>query len=277
MLSTLGLLVEPLRVGGPIPTSPCRPHFALWWRCEGLLHFVVLSRRCSGILWDLSGIEVRRLRVWIRGRDDDCPTFGTIPPRALVCLQWEGGGRYSGCLHREVLEEGHDVVEIGCNGVRLPDCHGFSVFLIYISFILLRLIIVFFLALWWLSDGFWSALRYHGSEGLEQSRCWGLAVQGDRLHEEWLEEDSVQLFPITQLLWECKVAYGGAKEDLRDQEADLLARTGEGALGVDGDHRWGFQGFREGKGSYGLPKGFLPNGRVTKGDLNISHLDALGE
>ena len=78
-------------------------------------------------------------------------------------------------------------------------------------------------------------------------------------------------------MWSCEVAYGGSKEDLRDQEADISAGAGKCALSVDGLHRRIFKGYHKDKDSDSLPGGLVSNGQVVKRDLDFSRCGALGE
>ena len=67
------------------------------------------------------------------------------------------------------------------------------------------------------------------------------------------------------------------KEDLCDWEADLLAGTGKGALGIDGDYRQGSWGYHRVKIGEGLHKGLVLKRRGTKGNLDITRCGALSE
>ena len=60
------------------------------------------------------------------------------------------------------------------------------------------------------------------------------------------------------MFWARKVTKGGAKENLRDREADLLSSDGDGMLSNNRDNCQVFKVYREGKGGDIFPEGISP-------------------
>ena len=74
-----------------------------------------------------------------------------------------------------------------------------------------------------------------------------------------------------------KVADVGVKEDVPDQEEDLLSGSVKRALGVNVYHHRSFKRSRKVEGADIFPKSIVPNGCVMKGGLDFTQRGDLGD
>ena len=218
--------------------------------------------RHSGLTWSLIDPVARRWEgLWV-GQDGvkiiawtscscacQCAETGGQPPPRMSSPKRLGGNPGS-CCNRT---QWHPYL-----GTPQP----------YHIFLACRLIVfpwlIFPLAILFIGDVLWSALRYLGDEDIDELRNWCMSIQDDRHGEEWREEDGVQWHPVLQLLWSHKIADGGAMEDLCDWEEHIFDNAGKGTLSVDGQHRRIFKGSCEGKGGDSSPQGFFSSGICLK-------------
>ena len=154
---------------------------------------------------------------------------------ALVCakIEWCHGDSWGlGC---DGLEEGQEAVAIVYGGVqRLGSgliCLSFirRIFVLCLHAAFTFVIVVVFPFLRPLRDG--------AIENIQELSCVQLPVAYCSLREEWREEDGVERRPVLLIFRVREVAGGGAKENFRDGETDLVAFRDKSDVYIDGNQR----------------------------------------
>ena len=180
------------------------------------------------------------IRLGRRGEVDVCPM--TEPDtRTLVCAKGDWSRNDLWRLDCNILEEGQDVVEIVCDGGQRLGSGQICLTFIFRLFLLClhAAFAVFVLFVVFPTVGFYflCPLRDGARENIQELARVRLLVEDCGFRKEWREEDGVARRLVPLLLYLREVASGGAKENFRDRETDLVAVRGKSDVHLDGNNR----------------------------------------